>query len=254
MSNHCYFRNIHAAAIFIVVFCLMLPGQLAAQMFSVEEQERRTRPASSSFTLGMGFLDMDFRPDRDAHDVVYSISDPVLRAYLELPGIEAYAGYRGGIGNSEADSDTLSYLNFGANISGRLPLTGSQTIGLVLPLKLTTDFTRVRSTEDGISESNEFRQSLIAIGVGAGIYYNISSSIRFRIESVPQIGFTVSSLGTDSGQVTKLNTKARVHIDHVFGGIGMAFGYNYTWRRYSGIDERFEYDISSNNISIGITF
>lgn len=254
MSDISPFCRINAITFLFVFMILMVPGHLVAQMFSVEEPERRTRPATSSFTLGLGFIETDFRPDADEHDAVYNISDPVFRAYLELPGIEAYAGYRGGLGNSDEGGDTLSYLNFGANVSGRLPLAESRSVGVALPVRLSTDFTRIRSTEGGLSESDEFRQSLIAVGIGAGFYYRMSSNIRFRAESVPQIGFTVSSLGTDSGQVTKLNARARLHIDHVFGSIGMAFGYNYSWRRYSGIEERFEYDISSHNVSVGITF
>ncbi len=226
------------------------PLALQAQMFSVEEPERRTRPASSSFTAGLEFLNMSLRESENLPDEIYGISDPVYRMRLELPGVEVYGGFRNRIGTA----DTLNYINLGANISGSLPLTRNRKIGVSLPLWLSTDYVRVMGTSGLQRESSHFRQSAASIGLGAGFYYNPLQNVRIRTEFVPQIGFTVSSIGSDSGQLASLNGRAKAHFDHLIGRFGLVLSYNFTWRRYSGSNESIRYDISGHNVGLGVSF
>lgn len=219
-------------------------------MFSIEEPEVRNRVSSSSLSLGLDFLNMELRPRLDSDITEYRLSDPIYRLRLELPGIEAYAGMK----NNTGAADTLNYLNLGANISGSVSLAGNRKVGISMPLWLSTDYVRVRSTSGQQREGDHFRQSSASIGAGAEAYYNMSSSIRFRANVVPQIGFTVSSVGSDSGQMSSINGKFRLYLDNIYRRFGLVAGYNYTWRRYSGTEERFQYDISANNISIGVSF
>lgn len=219
-------------------------------MFSIEEPEVRSRISSSSLSFGLDFLNMKLRPHLDSNNPEYKISDPIYRLRLELPGIEAYAGLK----NNTGTADTLNYLNLGANISGALPLAGNRRVGISIPLWLSTDYVRVQSSSGQQREGDHFRQSSASIGVGVETYYNMTRSIRFRANVVPQIGFTVSSVGSDSGQMSSLHGKFRLYVDSIYRRFGLVAGYNYSWRRYSGTEERFHYDISGNSASIGISF
>ncbi len=221
-----------------------------AQMFSVEEPERRSRPATSSFTAGLDFMTMSLRESENLPDEIYDFSDPIYRMRLELPGIEVYGGFRNRIGAA----DTLNYINLGANISGSLPLIRNRKFGAGLPLWLSTDYARVMGTSGMQRESRHFRQSAASIGLGAGFYYNPLQNVRIRAELVPQIGFTVSSIGSDSGQLASLNGRAKAHFDHLVGRFGLVLSYNYTWRRYSGSDESIRYDFSGHNVGLGVSF
>ncbi len=239
------------AFVFLLILLLMYqPAATQAQMFSVEEPERRMRPASSSFTAGLDFLTMNLREGEELPDVIYAISDPVYRMRLELPGLEIYGGFRNRIG----EADSLNYINLGANISGSLPLTRSRIIGIGLPLWLSTDYVRVMTADGQQPESDHFRQSSASIGLGAGVFYNPMQNVRLRAEFVPQIGFTVSSIGSDSGQLASLNGRAKMHIDHLIGRFGLVLSYNYTWRRYSGSEERVRYDFNGHNFALGVSF
>ncbi len=245
----------------LFIFCLLLlsillsiPAGSVAQMFSVDEPEQQIRPASSALSFGVDLIDMNFRGDEEKASAFYNISDPVYRIRLELPGIEGYAGFGSSIGDSGADADTLSYLNLGANISGFARLAGDRRLGILLPLWLSTDYTRVRSTSVEQPEAEQFRQSSASIGIGAAAFLNMRGAIRIFVEMVPQIGFTVSSLGADSGQLTSLNGRARIQRDQIMGRYGVMAGYSYTWRRYSGTGEMYKHNISMNNFSLGITF
>ncbi len=236
---------------FTVLLLLMLqPAAALAQMFSIEEPERRMRPASSSFTAGPDFLTMTYREGDELPNVIYEISDPIYRLRLELPGLEVYGGFRNRIG----PADSLNYINLGANISGSLPLTRSRRIGIGLPLWLSTDYVRVMM--DGIQqpESEQFRQSSASIGIGTGFFYNPMQNVRIRAEFVPQIGFTVSSIGSDSGQLASLNGRAKLHFDNLINRFGLVLSYNYTWRRYSGSDEKVRYDFRGHNVGLGVSF
>lgn len=235
-------------------FCLFLiflfTTSVQAQMFSVEDPESRSRISNNSLSFGFDFLNMEMRSELDPEIPQYQISDPIYRFRLVLPGIEAYAGLK----NNTGAADTLNYLNLGANISGALPLAGNNKVGISLPLWLSTDYIRVRSTSRQQSEGDHFRKSSASIGAGAEVYYNMSNNIRFKANVVPQIGFTVSSIGSDSGQMSSLNSKFRLYLDNIYRRFGLVAGYNYTWRRYSGSEERFNYDIYSNSVSIGVSF
>ncbi len=233
-----------------LILLLVLPGILQAQMFSIEEPERRTRTASNFVTAGPEFLTMSLREGDPFTGRVYNFSEPVYRIRLELPSIEAYAGFRPGIG----EADSLNYFNLGANISGALPLTRNREFGILLPLWLSTDYTSVRDRGSQQPESEQFRQSSASIGLGAGAFLQPVSYIRFRAEFVPQIGFTMSSMGSDAGQLVSLNGRARMHIDQILGRFGLVLAYNYTWRRYSGTGDRFDYDLSGHNLGLGVSF
>jgi hypothetical protein len=232
------------------VLLLLLPGILNAQMFSVEEPERRTRVSSSIITAGPEFLTMSLREGEPFTGRVYNFSEPVYRIRLELPSIEVYGGFRSGMG----DADSLNYLNLGANISGSLPLTRSREFGIMLPLWLSTDYTNVSERGSQQPESEQFRLSSASIGLGAGAFLNPMRKIRLRAEFVPQIGFTMSSMGSDSGQLATLNGRVRLQADQLFGRFGLVLAYNYTWKRYSGAGDRFDYDLSGHNLGIGVSF
>lgn len=244
-------KNEFILTVFILLLLLTgLPAILQAQMFSIEEQQRRSRPSSSSFTAGPEFLTMNLREGEPFTGRVYDFSEPVYRMRLELPGVEIYGGFRNGIG----DADSLTYLDLGANISGALPIARSGIAGFVLPIWLTTDYTRVREIGSQQPESEQFRQSSASIGLGAGVFINPAGNIRIRAEFVPQIGFTMSSMGSDSGQLASLNGRLRFHVDQIFRRYGLVVSYNYTWRRYSGTDDQFHYDLVGHHAGFGITF
>ena len=233
-----------------LLILLTLPMALQAQMFSVEEPERRARPSTSSFTAGPEFLTMSLRDGEPFSGRVYNFSEPVYLMRLDLPGVEIYGGFR----NRMGEADSLNYLNLGANIIGALPLIRSSTYGVSLPLWLSTDYTRVRETGGQQPESEQFRQSSASIGLGAGAFFRPISNIRLRAEFVPQIGFAVSSMGSDAGQIASLNGRVRLNLDQLFRRYGLEIAYRYTWRRYSGTGDQFLYDIEGHHIGFGVTF
>ncbi len=237
-------------SVLLLFLLLIVPGVLHAQMFSVEEPERRTRVSSNILSAGPEFLNMSLREGDPFTGRVYNFTEPVYRIRLELPSVEVYGGFRPRMG----EADSLNYLNLGANISGSLPLTISREYGIVLPLWLSTDYTSVRERGSQQPESEQFRQSSASIGLGVGAFLRPVNNVRLRAEFVPQIGFTMSSMGSDSGQLASLNGSFRLHVDQIFRRYGLVLAYNYTWRRYSGSDARFDYDLSGHNLGLGISF
>ncbi len=233
-----------------LLILLILPMTLQAQMFSIEEPERRARPSTNSFTAGPEFLEMSLRGEGPATGRVYNFTEPVYMMRLDLPGVEIYGGFR----NRMGDADSLNYLNLGANISGALPLTRSRRYGVSLPLWLSTDYTLVRETGGQQPESDQFRQSSASIGVGAGVIFMPAGNIRLRAEFVPQIGFAISSMGSDAGQIGLLNGRVRLNLDQLFRRYGLEVVYRYTWKRYSGTGEQFLYDTEGHHIGLGLTF
>lgn len=249
MSN--YSEKMRRRIVYISFLSLfMLPGILHAQMFSIEEPERRIRASSNAVTIGPDFLSMTLREGDPFTGRVYNFSDPVYRVRVELASVEVYGGFRSGIGVA----DSLNFLNLGANVSGALPLMRTREYGIILPLWLSTDYTNVQERGGQQPESEQFRLSSASIGLGAGVFLNPTHSIRFRAEFVPQIGFTMSSMGSDAGRITSLSGRIRLHADQLFGRFGVALAYNYSWNRYSGTGDRFDYDLSGHSLSAGITF
>ena len=240
-------------ALLATVLVLFIPGFALSQMFSVEEPERRARVSTSALLTGLEYVDMRLRTDPDGSPPVYSISDPVYKAILTLPGIELYGAYRSGLGDSDIGADTLTYMNLGANVFGSMPVYQTRRVGLFVPLMLSTDFLGIRSTRSQ-PEAEQFRESSASIGFGFGGDVNVFNRVRLRLQTIPKIGFTVSSVGRDSGQITSLNSNIRLSSDRILGRLGLAAGYGYSWRRYSGSDPAFRYDITTHSILVGISF
>lgn len=243
------------------VYCIILAGwfiiamnqQAWSQMFSVEEPARSERTQIRTFSFGLDWLEMDYKSKNRGDEPVFYISEPVYRMRLGIPGIEVYGAFGVNLGDKDAEADTLSYLNLGANLSGGLSLLSRRQYGLSLPLLLSTDYARVRSSESGLSEADEFRQSTVSIGVGGRVFYRWRNLV-LSVDLVPQLGFTVEAIGSDSGQMTSLNGRATIQRDRLLGRFGYLIGYEYNWRQYRGGQEQFRYDIRSNGFRVGLSF
>ncbi|MDG5766980.1 hypothetical protein QA596_05840 [Balneolales bacterium ANBcel1] len=196
---------------------------------------------------------MDYRLGNNENGQVrYDWSDMVYRLRFEVPGFRSYVAYGNNLGSEGAD--TLNFVNAGANIRAATPLLGSARMGVSLPLKLSTDYIRVRSTDSSQPDVDHFRQSSVGIGLGIGLFYQISGSMRVSAEAIPQIGFSFSALGSDSGQFSAVNGSVRFHLDQLISRFGLVAGFDYSFRRYSGGSDINHHDIQSNNVTLGISF
>ncbi|MEX2633282.1 MAG: hypothetical protein WD267_04560 [Balneolales bacterium] len=224
-------------------------GTAEAQMFSVQAEEsgRMDIPANNVI-LGYEPTTFTFRhSDNDAYSD-YSFTDPVYRVRLELEGFQAYAG----VGYNLGINGDINYLNAGAKLEGEFRFAGNQSYFLGIPLILSTDYLQIGS-RDETARASEFRQSAAMVGIGLsfGARYN-----RYRVESriVPMYGFSVTSFGATGGSRSSITTQNRLYIDRLFNQIGITAGYDYRTSRYSLDDDRFDYDLTSHSIVLGLTF
>lgn len=235
---------------FLVLLLVIFLSETAySQMFSVEEPQRRMRLATRSVEIGPDFIEMKNR-NINGEMPDYAFSDPVYRVRVRYSGVETYAAYNRGLGKA----DTTSYLNIGANISSPMPVSTTGMFRFSLPLTLSTEFIRVQSTESGQDDLESFRQTSASLGVGPEISLRLNRNFRVNAGIIPQFGFTILSLGSDTGQLVSVNGRISVSLGEIYENIGLTAGYHYKWQRYTDRKEEFLYDISSNYFSIGLTF
>ncbi|MDI6401872.1 hypothetical protein QLX67_07695 [Balneolaceae bacterium ANBcel3] len=232
---------------------LIQANHVTGQMFSVEEVHTPRQTTYRSIFVGLDHVNMVFRgSDSEADFPLYYISEPVYHIGFDATDIQAHLSIGRDIGGG-VDGDTLNYINFSASFSNAIPLYMRSRTGLLLPTKLMTDFTRVTSAQSSLGSRDEFNKSAVLLGLGLRSYVRFSEKIRLELESIPQIGFSISALGADSGGVFSVNSGAKLWINEAFGRFGVLFRYEYGYTRYSG-EERYNYNIDNHRFGLGLVF
>jgi hypothetical protein len=235
-------------ALFILAFGFQ---NVQAQMFSVESK-KKSQPTRWNQSVYVTVAPLDFSY-QGADDVQfagdYELNGITVGLRYEIPGFDIYLNLGGGL----TGMNNHSLVNVGAQLYQPFRLVNTKVFDLYAPLQLHTDFTRVVA-DNQRSGADQFQQSMLA--PGAGLIYDVKfgDRVSYLGSGVAEYGYSFAAGNTFVGQVFGVQVQQRLTISNVFGSVGLSFGYDLNYRRYDVEIDRYDYNLLSHNISVGISF
>ncbi len=231
---------------------LLIPVVASAQMFSVENDGRVYRPPGTMISFGVELADFEYtgvelesQPDPG----IYEFTGSLLRLEADTRNINIYLTG----GGSFTGIEDISY--FQAGIKGRYSfiMMGRDHFTLSAPARIQSDIVTV--TNNQIFNSNrQFQQGSLLFGLGLNLEIRPRPDIRLQMKGVPHLGIAFSSGGTFGGNISSVDSGARLYYDRIFGDFGGMVGYSYKMRSYDIDLDDFDYTMNGHSIMIGVTF
>lgn len=217
-------------------------------MFSVGDVTRAVPIPSSYLRIGLAPTEFVFQgnPLTNPNSTELELSSTALAINLDTPSLNLNLL----LANSVTGLDDQSLLDLGLTLSNRFPLIRRSRLSAGIPIQLSSILTTANSERN----RENFNQGSFAIGGGA--FTNISFGRKASIlgEFIPSYGFSNSSGGFFGGSVFMLNGKARINIHNVIFSRSISFGYDFIHRSFDVDDDLFDFDLTSHQITLGISF
>lgn len=252
MNNLKLYKNKVYLPALLLLFLVATPFYSAkAQMFSVRSAEQNYSLPNVGVYLGVEPAQFRYKPKGSGINTYtrYDFKGPIYRVQLELPNINIHFGTGWNLG----PQNLMNYLTLGANIGGSIRFFHSRVISILLPLRLTTDYTQIQ-TKKALSPNSEFQESIGTIGGGPMIDLRLARRVRFSTNVLLNYGFSVRSMGTTAGSVYNLISRSRIYFDDLFNDMGLSLGFDYNFRDYNASGVRYDYALRGYSILLGVTF
>lgn len=199
--------------------------------------------------LSAGILRDEFvpRPNNSLPDSAaarFAAIMPIL-AFRQGP-VEIYLGYT----RFDERGGSHPAVVFGTQITNDVFLGGSRDGGLVLPLMIAADYTKV---ESGGPQRDDF--NLATLGLGAGLKYRlVSPDAEFWIQGVQIFHVAFQGIAAGTGSSLATVAEAGLLLPRVPIGEGVVLAYRVRLQTWSLNDDRFNYRLVYHGPSIGILF
>jgi len=222
------------------------------QMFSVESRGIQDRgiPQRKAF-IGISTATFNFTGNENNRNIAdrFNFDAQLINLRYEINTVGMYLNF----GNDLTGIDSVSYFNFGLDFFQPLTITNTEKLQLTSPVHFNGSFTTVgnRNVTEGVGQ---FQQSSLETGIGMILSYRFTPVLRVTAQAVPNIGFTFSAGNTFFGATYGGTSGARLYFDGLFGDTGLSLGYLFQFRRFKVDEDLFDYDLTSNSFSVGLTF
>ncbi|RNC83067.1 MAG: hypothetical protein ED557_10130 [Balneola sp.] len=235
-------------ALFFIASPLLFFTPLHAQMFSVGEVNRTTPIPNSYLRIGLAPTEFEFMGDRTANpnSVGLESSSTAFVLHLDTPSLNLNLL----LANSITGLDDKSLLDLSLSLSNQFTLIRRPRISAGIPLQLSSVLTNANNDQD----QENFNQGSFAIGAGAFTSLRFARRAGFVAEFIPSYGFSNSSGGFFGGSVFMMNGKAKFDIHNVIRGRSLSFGYDFMYRSFDVDDDFLDFDLTSHQITLGISF
>lgn len=244
-----YYSKFFSAAILFCSICILLPGAVQAQMFSIGGNEPDRREGIEIFSMigaSWEIADFSYAGEGATERERLDFSDNILRFRFESQGLDLSLGF----GGSLTGMDNTSYVNVSGRLFNSFLLKRSDSFLLLLPLQISSDLMQVRQNRSDA----EFLQSSLALGTGISTIFKLSDRISFNIKGTPNYGFSFSQGSLFGGNLFRFNGKGLIFIDDVFGSNALSLGYHFDYRKYRIEGNLNDYDYTSHSITVGFAF
>ncbi len=217
-------------------------------MFSVGNVSGPTPIPNSYIRIGFAPSEFSFQGNRVANPNSVSLesSHTALAINLDSPSLNLNLL----LANSITGLDDQSFLDLGLSLSNRFAILRGARLSAGIPIQLSSILTTANSDRN----QENFNQGSFAIGGGAFTNLRFGRKASVSSEFLPSYGFSNSSGGFFGGSVFMLNGKARVNIHDVIWSRSISFGYDFIYRSFDIDDDLFDFDLTSHQITLGISF
>jgi hypothetical protein len=199
--------------------------------------------------VSLGFLQRTFRPLgsnplADSLAISYDRFMPVIGLRQGLLDILlGYTRYR----MQGASRETILLV---ATARQEFPLTRGSAGALVVPVALSTDFTKAQTT-------GSLRENFGVASIGAGSGLKVRSAGRGYDASIEVLGlahYSFDGLGTGSGFSPALTAEASILLPDALSFAGLVGGYRLRIQSWRMSEDKFDYTSVSHGAYVGIGF
>ncbi len=222
---------------------------VTAQMFSVEEDERRDFTPLASYTVaGISWEIAEFRFVGEGLDEseTAAFENSILRFRFESSGIHI----SGGFGGALTGMDETSFINLNAKLFQDLNIVRANRFLLSVPIQIVSDLIGVQKA----NTNAEFRQNGFVFGTGIASRIGVAERVNLSLRATPSYGFSFAQGPDDGGSLFMASSKVRLNFAQAIGDNVLTFGYDFDYRNYNLEGTVNDYRFSSHAITIGIGF
>lgn len=226
---------------------LLLVVVLAPNLFG-QYYERSYEHPTNRFIYA-GFLQKDFEPRSsnalpDSLSIHYSRIMPVLGFRQGL--VDLLFGYT----RFTLRGNDKSTLFASVTVGNDLPLSFSCTHALLVPLMISSDYTRADN-----SGGDKENFNIGSVGIGAGLKYRfIQPQFEFWIHAAEAIHWSFEGFSTGSGFSAATTGEALFVFREALLLDGITLGYRFRYQTWNMNNARFDYKSLSHGAFIGVMF
>lgn len=228
---------------YIIVLSLFITASVSAQYY-----ERSYDHPSNRF-IHAGFLLKDFEPRSsnslpDSLRIHYNRVMPVLGFRQGL--VDLLFGYT----KFTLRGIDKAALFASVTVGNDLPLSFSSTHALLVPLMISSDYTRADNTGGDKENFN-----IGSVGIGAGLKYRfIQPQFEFWIHAAEAIHWSFEGFSTGSGFSAATMGEALFVFRDAFMLDGITLGYRFRYQTWNMNNARFDYKSLSHGAFLGVMF
>lgn len=221
----------------------MLSSSVYAQYHehSYEREENRM--------IYAGFLQKDFQP-RSSNSLPESLSismNKIIPTIGFRQGVvDLYVGYN----RFSLRGASKSTLVASATVANELPVAFSRTHALLIPLMISSDYTKVENTGGDRENFN-----IGSVGIGAGLKYRYRSpQFEFSFSAAEAAHWALEGFSTGSGFSAATIGEALCTFRDVLSLDGIALGYRVRYQTWNMNNAKFNYNSLSHGAFVVVQF
>lgn len=228
----------------------MVPFFLNAQMFSVHNVEKKASDSRTYFRIGTGFNSFSYTGSKtavlDEHRLDFNHNSISLQIESASTGFELGVN----LANRILGLNNNTYFNLSIYYTNALLFIREERIQLGIPIRIGSELVTVT----GDDSPDRFSQTALSLGAGGYINIKLKDTISFTNYFIPGYGFSSSSGGFFGGSMAYLNGKSRINFLNFIGNKNLSIGYDFKKFMFDIDRDKYDYDLKTHLISIGISF
>lgn len=218
-------------------------GNLYAQYY-----ERPYEEASSRF-IHAGFFHRNFEPRftntfPDSQKTGYNRIMPTIGFRQGL--VDVTFGYTRFTIRGENKTSIFA----GVAVGKDFPVVFSPTSALLIPVQVSSDYTRTDNTGSDIESFN-----IGSVGIGAGLKYHLKHQrFEFILSGTESVHLSFEAFNTGTGFSAATIGEALFVFRHVIGLDGITLGYRFRYQTWNMGNDKFDYKSLSHGAFLGVIF
>jgi hypothetical protein len=219
---------------------------VSAQMFSVSDRRAEVTEPTSILRIGTSITDFSYMGTSTQNGPeLLNIDQSILVASFETMGLSANAL----IGNRISGVKDGSFFDLNIKFTNGIRIIRRQKVQFGIPIQLSTGLT---TSNDDFYE-DRFNQSYFSGGTGLFINNRISQKFRASLNGLIGYGFSNSSGGFFGGNLVYYSASARINWLNAIGNRTLSIGYDFFLREFDIDVNKYDYNLSSHQITLGIS-
>jgi hypothetical protein len=199
--------------------------------------------------LYAGFLLKDFTPRwsnslADSQSISMNKFIPTIGFRQGL--VDVFIGYNTFALRGQSRTTVIA----GATVANEFPLTFSRTNALLIPIMLSSDYTKVENTGGDRENFN-----IGSVGIGIGLKYRYRSPrLEFSLQAAEAAHWALEGFSTGSGFSAATIGEALCTFRDVLSLDGIALGYRVRYQTWNMSNAKFDYKSLSHGAFVGVMF